>query len=317
MMIDNKLRSVFDSVSPTKEQKDRMFSKILSSTQKEKIHMTKFTGMLSICAAALLVVTSVYVYNTVFLPKTDDIVTETKVIQNTIDEKTGASDNNTDNVAINDSIDKSKIRSTDNDVDISVETYGTSDYTSDVSEESISQTEMLNDSFNQKLLFNDFSLFSVGSKNTVMMKEYNTERASGGGSSAAASPKKEKTYQNIQDEYFSSIGYNFTDYIALPDDFTQTDTENTDLSSLKDCVFTYNGNNGRSLTVTISPDRKTFDEHLNNDDILKNIISDNDVVLFSDDNVYGGYFVKGNYVYKLFANLISEAEFIDIISSIA
>lgn len=336
-MFDDNLKSAFDKISPTIEQKRKMSKVILASKKKEKIHMMRYVGVLSSCAAVLLIAVSIYSINS-FLKFKEQTAEEMTLIDNTVANDTEivkkdelVTDKNKpekqpEKSQQQDSYNTQKTRKIISDKNYAAEEKHDKIQSSTFDNVIHSDISVVSEEYNEKdssvefdsksdsvFLYNDFSLF----QEPVAKAAAKTEQAvSGGGAAFGKKETSVKTDDIISDNLVNAKETQFVESIKLPDDLSEENGNIGDTNLDNNRVYTYNGDEGRSFTITVSEDSQDYDKFASNDDINKTVISDSTVIVFSDEGVYGGYFTKDGYQYKVFSNQLSESEFEDAITSI-
>lgn len=317
-MFDEKIKNTFDKLSPSSDQKRRMLGLILSSKQKEKIHMMRYIGVLSSCAAVLLIAVSIYSANH-FLEFINQNAKETTVIDNTVVQQKKAIGNEESVTVKKDTEKQSEIVQNpvfseeiapDNHEDTS-ETASYDSYnstlvtkgcalTSDTPVAAYDNTQneaCFNDELSRDFVFlyNDLSLFHEEKPEAFSLKE-----------------DADDDVTVLSDE----TEYNFFDSIVLPDDFYEEKSENPDIGPKKSNIFNYVGKDGRSVEIIISDYSQDYNSYITNPDIIKTEIYDSSIVLFSDDGMFVCCLLKDNYQYKVITDKLTETEFENLITSI-
>lgn len=317
-MFDEKIKNTFDKLSPSSDQKRRMLGLILSSKQKEKIHMMRYIGLLSSCAAVLLIAVSIYSANH-FLEFKNQNTEETTIIDNTVVQQKKAIENEESVTVKKDTEKQSEMvknpvfseeiapnNHEDTSETASYEGYNSTLVTKDCTLTSDTPVAAYDNTqneacFNDELsrdfvfLYNDLSLFHEEKSETFSLKE-----------------DADDDVNVLSDER----EYNFFDSIVLPDDFYEEKSENPDIGPKKSNIFNYVGKDGRSVEIIISDYSQDYNSYITNPDIIKTEIYDSSIVLFSDDDVFVCCLLKDNYQYKVITDKLTETEFENLITSI-
>lgn len=315
-MTENNLNNSFDSIKPSRSQKERMLKTILLSGKSKKIHTIRYVGMISACAAIFMIAVVFYTYNAVVSDYTEDTSGYKMVSDNT------KKDDNKE-------IDKPGVKSvaertentgnTDNDYYSKTEKTISYDSHSDSANlknnradsnvngtYSDDRTAVMNtDAF----LYNDFSLFQSESDGISVANEAVEP------SSVWRMGTQEKNHDD-EKEFSGNKDYSFTEYIKLPEDLKANDNYAEEDSIGKDVTLSYFGNDGRSLSVVQYRNSDLFDLYLDDTSIDKTVLYDNTIILYRDEGIYGGYFVKEGKMYKIVANLLSQSEFENVVISL-
>jgi len=309
-MTDKNLITSFDKIKPTEKQKARMLNAILSSEKKERIHPMKYVGVFSACAAVFAIAVVLYLYNSAGIGTYEKTPDNTVISNRKID-----SDNDINNYKNEDSTSGVYEKNINSDAYSKRRIFTEDAENENLSTEKNAKTEnSLTDSSDDVFLYNDFSSF-VGFNEGIQTANAAYARGYDGAEEENLTAEK-NSYENKRKEFFDIVGMDFTGFIKLPEDIKEEVDENQDFSLDKNVKFVFWGDEGRSLTVTLSSDTSLYDECINDDSLNKTDLSGNKLVLFSDDGIYGGYLVKNGVLYNLVSNHITVSEFENIVTSL-